>query len=79
MQTVKIKTQAQGWRFEWSCLNKKKLYKKGNKIKTHKVTVRPIITCALETRVETSKTRQMLEANKMKVLRIGLKETRAET
>ena len=32
-------------------------------------TVRPIMTYTLETRVETSKATQMLEANEMKILR----------
>ena len=32
-------------------------------------TVRPIMTYTLETRVQTSKATQMLEANEMKVLR----------
>ena len=36
--------------------------------KIHKATVRPIMPYTLETRAETSRTRQMLEANKVKVL-----------
>jgi len=43
---------------------------KTNKIKNiYKAILRPIMTYVLETRAETLKTRQMLEANEMKVLR----------
>ena len=43
--------------------------RKETKSKIHKATVRPTMTYALETREGTSRTRQMLEANEMKVVR----------
>ena len=54
------------------------MYRKGNKIqnKYRKATVRPIMTYALETRMGKKKTKQMLEANEMKVLRKIVGKTR---
>ena len=43
--------------------------RKETKSKIYKATVRPIKTFTLETRAETSRTRQMLKENEMKVLR----------
>ena len=43
--------------------------RKETKINIYKTTVRSNMTYALETSTETSRTRQMLEANRMKVLR----------
>ena len=64
------------------CLNDlawtNKYMRKETKSKTYKTTVRPIMTNALETRAETWKTRQMLEANEMKVLRKTVGKTKIE-
>ena len=48
---------------------KNKDMRKETKSKIYKATVRPIMTYALETRADTSKTRQMLEANENNLLR----------
>ena len=55
------------------CLNnlvlRNKYRKKVTKSKIYKTTARPIMTYVLETRAETSITRQILEANEIKLLR----------
>ena len=55
-----------------------KYMRKETKSKIYKATERPIMTYALETSEETSKTIQMLEANKMKVLRKIVGKTKIE-
>jgi hypothetical protein len=55
-----------------------KYVRKETKSKIYKATVRPIMTYALETRAETSRTRQMLEANEIKVLRKIVDKTKID-
>ena len=50
--------------------------RKETKSKIYKATVRPIMEYALETRAETSKIRQLLEANEMKILRKIVSKTK---
>ena len=68
-----IKTQAAKVSIMADCLNylvwRNKYKRKETKYKIYKATVRPVMTYALETRAETAKTRHMLEANEMKILR----------
>ena len=52
--------------------------RKETESKIYMATVRPITTYALETRTEISRTRQMLEANEMKVLRKIFGKTKIE-
>ena len=70
---TEIKTQAQKAAIVDDCLNDlvliNKYMRKETKSKIYKATGHPITTYALETRVETSETRQMLEANEMKLQR----------
>ena len=44
----------------------------------YKATVRPVMTYALETRAETQRIRQILEASEMKVLRKIVDKTKIE-
>ena len=64
------------------CLNdlvwRNKYAREETKSKIYKATIRPIMTYALETRAETLKTRRMLEANQMTVLRKIVGKTKTD-
>ena len=73
VKQIKTQTQKESSRsiclFKLSCLEKQKYENGEKKSEIYNVTVCPIMTYALETRAKTLKIRQMLEANRMKVLR----------